>query len=284
MLYKEYDKETLQKLQNIELELLRDFVTLCEKYDIDYFGVGGTAIGAVRHKGIIPWDDDIDIAFTRNNYEKFLEVADKEYGDKYRIVNAETTPGYPLMSTRWCVRGSKFKEECFRNLDLDLGIFLDLYYFDAVPDDEKAMKRQGWRAWFWSKMLILRAIGEPVLYFDGFKAKIVIFGCKIVHALMVLFHVSYKFLYCRAKKSAMKYNGTETKRIGWYFDPSPFLSIVNREDIEPTKYMEFNGIQVKFPGKVEKYLERRYGDYMTVPPEDKRHNHPPYELQFPEES
>ena len=72
MLYREYDEETLKKLQAIELEILKDFNDLCDKYDIDYFGCGGTAIGAVRHGGFIPWDDDIDVGLLRKDYEKFL--------------------------------------------------------------------------------------------------------------------------------------------------------------------------------------------------------------------
>lgn len=283
MLYRQYDAETLQKLQKIELELLHDFTVLCEKHKIDYFGIGGTAIGAVRHEGFIPWDDDIDIGLTRENYEHFLEIADKEYGDKYYIVNAETTPGYPLMTTRWCLKNTKFKEDCFKNLELDMGIFLDIFCFDCVPDDDKAMKRQGWKAWFWSKLLILHSIDTPILYFDGFKAKIVLFLCKIAHVLLVFFHISDQFLYRRAKKCATKYRKADTKRVGYYFEPLPFLSIVNVADIEPTKHMEFNGMKVRFPKRIDKLLERRYGDYMTLPPEDKRHNHPPYELRFPNE-
>ena len=75
MLYKEYEKEALEKLKQIELEILHDFQDLCERHNIEYFAGGGTAIGAVRHKGIIPWDDDIDVNLRRKDYEKFLKYA-----------------------------------------------------------------------------------------------------------------------------------------------------------------------------------------------------------------
>ena len=152
MLYREYDAEVLKKLQSVELEMLKDFDTLCEKYDIDYFGCGGTAIGALRHQGFIPWDDDIDIAFTRENYEKFLSVADKEYPGKYKVLNAETDSNYVLMTTRWVKCGTRFQEECFKDLDCDFGIFLDLYCFENIPDDDKLMKKQAIKAWeIWNK-------------------------------------------------------------------------------------------------------------------------------------
>lgn len=282
MLYREYDTETLERLQSLELEILKDFTDLCEKNSIDYFGVGGTAIGLMRYQGFIPWDDDIDVGLTRENYDKFIKVAQRDYADKYYIVNAETEPAYPLMSTRWCLRGSKFKEECFKNLGVDLGIFLDIYCFDNIPDDEKKMRRQGFWAWFWGKLMILRAIDKPTLYFGGFAAKMVYLASFMIHHLMKLFHISPQFLYRQAKKHATKYQGEATSRVAYCFDPQLYTSIIDRKDIVPTKLYNYNGLQVRFPGRVERYLEKRYGDYMTPPPEDKRHNHPPYELEFPQ--
>lgn len=173
MFYKEYDAETLQELKKMELELLRDFQELCDRHGLEYFAGGGTAIGAVRHQGFIPWDDDIDVNLYRDDYEKFLKYAKEEYSDKYEIMNAETSALYPLMSTRWMKKGTKFKEECFKDLDLDLGVFLDIYCFDNVPDDDKKMRRQGKRVWFLNKLMILKAVKKPVLYFGGWKAQMV---------------------------------------------------------------------------------------------------------------
>ena len=76
---REYDNITLKKLQNVELEILKDFIKLCDKHNIDYFGIAGTGIGAIRHKGFIPWDDDIDIALRRNDYDKFIKVVKEEF-------------------------------------------------------------------------------------------------------------------------------------------------------------------------------------------------------------
>ena len=126
MLYKEYDEKTLHRLQQIELEILRDFDELCTENGLSYFGCGGTAIGAVRHHGMIPWDDDIDVGLLRKDYEKFLRIArQKKWRRKYKVVNAATMENYPLMTTRWCKKGTKFKEDALKNIDGDLGIFLD---------------------------------------------------------------------------------------------------------------------------------------------------------------
>lgn len=196
MLYKEYDEKTLHRLQQIELEILRDFDELCTENGLSYFGCGGTAIGAVRHHGMIPWDDDIDVGLLRKDYEKFLRIArQKKWRRKYKVVNAATMENYPLMTTRWCRKGTKFKEDALKNIDGDLGIFLDIYCFDNIPDNEVLMKIHGWRSWFWGKMLILYWLDEPVLYFGGILGKAVTGTCKVVHKGMRVLHVSPRWLY-----------------------------------------------------------------------------------------
>ena len=81
----EYEESTLKKLQGIQLGILKDFIDVCKKYDLKYFLIFGTAIGAARHKGFIPWDDDIDIGMLRSDYDKFIDIMDKEMGEKYNL-------------------------------------------------------------------------------------------------------------------------------------------------------------------------------------------------------
>ena len=284
MLYREYDEATLKKLQKTELEILKDFDDLCRENGLSYFGGGGTAIGAVRHHGMIPWDDDIDVGLVRKDYEKFLRIAkQKKYSDKYRVINAETMENYPLMSTRWCKKGTKFKEDALKNIDGDLGIFLDIYCFDNIPDNEILMQIHAWRSWVWGKLLILYWLDEPVLYFGGFLGKAITGICKAVHLGMRGLHVSPRWLYRHTKRVTSCYDGKETKRVNYMHDPRPCISIMDRKDIFPVKRVEFSGQEICVPANVEAYLERRFGDYMTLPPEDKRHNHPPYELDFGDE-
>ena len=216
MLYREYDEKTLKKLQKTELEILKDFDELCRENGLSYFGGGGTAIGAVRHKGMIPWDDDIDVGLVRKDYVKFLRIAkQKKWREKYNVINAETMENYPLMSTRWCKKGTKFKEDALKTLDGDLGIFLDVYCFDNIPDNELLMKIHGWRSWFWGKLLILYWLDEPVLYFDGFLGKAVTGICKGVHLGMRGLHISPRWLYRHTKRVTTCYDGKETRRVNY---------------------------------------------------------------------
>ena len=96
MVYKEYDKETLDKLHQVELEILDDFVSVCEKNKLRYFLTGGSMLGAVRHSGFIPWDDDIDIGMPREDYDKFIKLGSEALGDKYTLECFELNDNYHL--------------------------------------------------------------------------------------------------------------------------------------------------------------------------------------------
>ncbi len=281
---KVYDQETLDKIQKVELDMLRDFDAMCEKHGIQYFAVGGTTIGCVRHKGFIPWDDDIDIGMVREDFEKFLRVANTEYGDKYSVLNFESDNTYPLMTTRWVKNGTVFLEESFKHLKCNFGIFLDLYCFDNVSDDDKKMKKQCFWAWFWGKWMILRSVNDPVLYQTGFKAKFIRFCVKIGNFFLRLFHVSPKFFYKKAMKHVLKYKDVDTKRVAYMFDPNPGMSIMAKEDVLPTVKIPYEDTVIGSQKNVEKYIRFRFGDdFMTLPPEEKRHNHVPYKLDFGDE-
>lgn len=284
MLYREYDQETLKKLQKIELGILKDFDALCTKYDLNYFVCGGSLIGTVRHEGFIPWDDDIDVGMPRKDYEKFLKIARKpEYSAKYSILNAETQPDYPLMTTRWCKRGTVFQEESMKNVDAEFGIFLDMFCFDNIPDQTLLMKIQAWRAWFWGKLRILYSVDEPVLYFGGIKAKIVVAVCKFANKVLRALPISPSGIYRHAKRISAAYWKHQTKRVNFLHDPKPYLSTIDRDQLLPTKRMRFEDMMVCVPANPNAYLTQRFGpDYMTLPPEDKRHNHPPYHLDLGE--
>ena len=276
-----YDNETLKKLQKVELEILRDFVDLCDKNDITYFGIAGTGIGAIRHGGFIPWDDDIDVAMPRKDHDKFVRIAEKYYSDKYFVLDGKRFPNYPLLTTRWVMKGTEFTEWPLKDIDCPFGIFLDIYPLDQIPDDEKKFKRQARQAFFWSKLLILRSIPHPTLPVRGFTAKIIQLICGMIHWFLKTFKVSKRWLYNMCYAVSTQYNGRgDTKRIDFLCDTTAYMNIHYIDDIYPLKTIKFEDIELKFPQKIENNLERAYGDFMQLPPEEKRKNHYPYKLKF----
>ena len=279
--FKEYDDFTLKRIQEVELEILKDFMDICDRHGLDYFGIAGTGIGALRHHGFIPWDDDIDVAMPRDDFEKLLPLVEKEMGDKYLIMNAERYPNYPLMTTRITMRGTKFKEEALKNIDAPLGIFLDLYPLDKVSDNPKEARRQARDAWFWSKILILRSIPFPMLGFSGWKAKIIHAICGLAHLVLSILHVPKTWIYKKAYEAETRSNHyTKTKNLDFFCDTTPYMNLYAVKDIYPLRKLPFEDVELNFPHNLHNNLTGMYGDYMQLPPEEKRKNHYPYELEF----
>lgn len=280
---REYDAETLKKVQRAELSIFGDFQKVCEENDLTYFGLAGTGIGALRHGGFIPWDDDIDVGLLRADYEKLIEIFKRDYADKYTVVNGDEFSNYPLMTTRICINGSCFVEEPLKSVKCPLGIFLDVYAFDNAAADAKAFKKQAFGAWFFSKLLILKHIPFPVLPFYGIKKKIAHCVTACVWAFLNIFCISHKWLYKKCKSISCKYNDADTGVYAYFCDTDRFANCFSKEDLFPVRKEKFEDTQMCFPNNLEKSLTNMFGDYMQLPPVEKRKNHFPYKLKFPDE-
>lgn len=275
-----YEPEQLKHLQNLEMDILRDFMRICEENKLTYFGYAGTGIGALRHKGYIPWDDDIDISMPRKDYETFLRLVTEQMGEKYEVLNAETDPNFPLTTTRLVLRGTRFREYAMKDVDCNWGIFLDLYALDNAADGCLAYYWQMWSTWFWSKLLILRSIPHPYLPMHGALAKLVTGICTAVHYVMKWTGVSGKWLYNRTEKASRRYENRKTGRIAYFCDTLPYTNVYAIKDTYPLRYLPFEDVDLPFPKNLEEVLTKMYGDYMTMPPVEKRKTHFPFELDF----
>ena len=282
---KEYDEEVLNHLKSVELEILKDFKKICEKHGLTYFATGGTAIGALRHKGFIPWDDDIDVNMLRSDYEKFMKVAPLEMGDKYIFMDAHTEPKYPLMFGKMVKRGTRFIEDAYQQADYPLGIYIDIFPYDKTPEDAKLRKKWIKRTWNIARIHVLTLIPNPKLP-DGmnpFFKCIANAGCRIVYLLLKLFRVTpdktYK-LYLRWAKSCPE------KDSDLYIDYSYITGerlMIRTKEAFPTFEAPFEDTTVSMVNNYDDFLRPEYGDYMELPPEDKRHNHLASFIDFGEE-
>ncbi len=275
-----YEPEVLKHLQGLEMMILSDFKKICDENNLTYFGFAGTGIGALRHKGYIPWDDDIDISMPRKDYETFMKLVTEQMGDKYEVLNTETDINFPLATTRLVLKGTRFREFSMKDVDCNWGIFLDLYALDNAADGWLAYQLQSWSAWFWGKLLILRSIPRPYLYIHGIPAKLVTGACIITHHAMEMLGVSKEWLYKKREKANRRYENKKTKRIAYFCDPLPYTNTFRKKDIYPLRYLPFEDMELPFPNHLEMLLTKMYGDYMTPPPVEKRKTHFPYELDF----
>jgi lipopolysaccharide cholinephosphotransferase len=282
---KEYDEETLQHLKDVILEIFKDFVKICEKYDLEYFTTGGTAIGALRHNGFIPWDDDIDVNMLREDYNKFMEVAPKEMGDKYIFMDASTQENYPLMFAKMVKRGTRFIEADYEQANYPLGIFIDIFPYDKTPEDPIARKKIIKKTWNIGRWHVLTLIPNPNLpaNMNPVLKKFITAGMYLVHGCLKLFHVTSKKTY----KKYLKYaTNCPEKDSDLYIDYSYITGenlMVRKSDAWPLIDVPFEDTTVKMVKNYDEFLRKEYGDYMELPPEDQRHNHLASYIDFGEE-
>lgn len=278
--YKEYTDEQLKRIHQIQLNMVKDIDCICRKYNINYFAVSGTALGAVRHKGYIPWDDDIDIAMLRNDFMKFIEVSEKEFGNKYTLFSPESKNKYynfvPIVSlnnTRLIVPLSK---DVF-----DTGIFIDIFIYENIPDDPKKAKKHIQRCYFWRNIYVMGRANFELLY-DGatLLQKTKYFVAKIVRFLMNILDKDGIKVRKKYLNLVYKYHD-KTQTFTVLGDPYANDVIMKKNEILPITYLKFEDFDMPMMANYLLNLERKFGkNYMVIPPVEKRVNHCPYILEF----
>lgn len=276
-----YTDEELKKIQNLELDCLKAIISVCETINVEYFLIGGTTLGAVRHGGFIPWDDDIDIGMTRKNYNKFLLDADKYLPSKYHLQTPKKSEKCPYFYSKVRIDGTEFVEYCNHKVDMHQGVYVDIFPFDEVPDDEVENTKQFNNIQQLMRRFSLRQspdIGlEAVTMKDKLKANI----RKIIHFLCKW--QSYNKLIVKLENEFTKYNGTGQSSVACLNFPVRKTEYIKLDDLYPLRDCKFESIVAKIPNNYDGYLKTHYGNYMQLPPENKRFGHKPYKVLLGEE-
>ena len=282
---KEYEPEVLEKLHKVQLKMLEDFINSCEKHNLTYFMVYGTAIGAIRHQGFIPWDDDIDVGMLRKDYDKFLTIFPQEMGKKYNLLTPKIDGRYACTVTHIQKKGTKFISEMSKDLKCEQGIFMDIFPFDNVAKGKKQQLRQMRMTYFWGKLLFLSRTGNPIIPLKGMSKVVAGFACKIIHRMLKLFRISSGFIYRKYVEAATQYNDSDM--CGEYITSFEYAGClkdkIKAKDLFPLKAVPFEYLMVKIPQNNHEFLKKVYGDYMKLPPENERVNHMPLVIDFGEE-
>ncbi len=276
-----YDDATLEHLHDCEMEILNDFITVCNELGVQYFALAGTVLGAVRHQDFIPWDDDIDVALPAKDLARVLEVFERDWSDKYLVMDTERYIDYPLASVRLMLKGTEFRETPLKDIPVDLGIFLDLYGLDNVADDEAAYKKQAWDAWFWSHVRILLSIPNPVIIQHGLGGVVRKAASKVVGALFRASGMSKEKAFAKEQEARRRYENVETKRFAYLCDTDRFSTTFEKDKMLPPVNLPFRGGEIAVPATYLEHLEAMYGPtYMELPPVEHRKNHYPEKLDF----
>lgn len=277
MEFKPYeDQEELKTVQRVSTKILAEFDRVCRELNIPYAVYAGTALGAVRHKGFIPWDDDVDVVVPRREYQRFLARASDVMGPEYLINSGYTEPTFPFSWAHFGLKGTLFIPDYDPKGTYRQPLSIDVFPLDKVPDDERLFDAQIRRAWFWSRLKAIRSTPSPELAFEGVMKTIVNAICVIGHWGMRLLRVSPVFLQKKSDQARCKYEKVTTQRIADLSGADPRSWTMTYEDIFPAVDAPFEDITVKLPRNYDKVLTNGYGNYMQLPPVAERRNHHPY--------
>ena len=255
----ELTKEQLKRLKECERDMLAAFVAVCDKYKIKYTLQGGTLLGAVRHQGFIPWDDDVDVSLPRDEYERFISLAQSELPSYYFLQTKDTDKEYPNNFAKIRDSRTTFIETSARNLNINHGAYIDIFPIDYYPDGFKAKLFE-----LKKKLLTWRINTAFYMPHMSFKSKIAtVISC-------ILYPSRRKAIEKREKLfSAVQPSERIVNNSGAWLEKE----IIPRQWCEETMDMTFEGIKVKGSAKYDEGLTFVYGDYMQLPPEKDRKGH-----------
>jgi lipopolysaccharide cholinephosphotransferase len=251
-----------EELKTIQLSILDKFVEYCKKNKLTYFLGYGTLLGAVRHNGFIPWDDDIDIIMPRPDYDRFI-VNFKN--DKLEVLHHTLNKEYPYTFAKVCDTSTILNEQ----MDLkfkELGINIDIFPIDGISNDLREQKKKVKLIKRYKNILNIKNISiskNRVLY-----KNIILFFGKVL-----LKSVSYQDIIQKIETEAVEKNYLTSEFIGcmvWNYDCK---EVMKKEIFVNSCKLEFEGKLYNAPHNYDNYLKNLYGDYMVLPPVEERVSH-----------
>ena len=260
-----------RKTQKLLLYIADEVIRICEKHNISYVIIAGTLLGSVRHKGFIPWDDDFDIGMTRSEYERFLEVCPKELDpDVFFLQTSETEKNFAYCLAKVQLLGTEVVEDFSLGVDIHHGLFVDIFPYDVLPKEGLHRKIYLFRNQLLKTMLWIKC-GY------GVKDHSERLGYKILKLIGKF--VSIESLKNRRYRLLTKYSDKAAEDsdcfTGDYLD-----ELVKQTWLIQKAPFEFEGRTYQGIKDADGYLSDLYGDYMQLPPEEKRVTHTSCEIDY----
>lgn len=258
------DKNTLLKLHESLLEILVEIDRICKNNNIRYFLDSGTALGAIRHHGFIPWDDDIDIGMLRDDYEKFLSIAPMQLDKKFFLQTRATDKEYNKLHAKVRKNNTTFIENAYDNPNMHCGIFIDVFPFDRIP-----LSCSSFFIWLnqtFQRMFVYKYIedGEPRTKFKMWLSGLIL-GKNPERRFDTICNLFNK----TSAKGLISYN---------YFFREHY--VFDYCDFEELTKVDFEGKEFYIMNGYHNYLKQMYGDYMQLPPAEKQIIHDVKKLQL----
>lgn len=261
--------QILRELQLTELEILKKVHEVCEQNGITYYFVGGTLLGAMRHKGFIPWDDDLDIAMPRHDYNRFLALCqDGALGEKYYLQHTVTDPEYWLPFAKVRKNNTLFDEDSYKNIETHKGIFIDIFPLDYCKKNSgiifnlraKTIKKI-------SYIIQMRKLSRPTV------GPITSLLFQITKPLTIKQLSEFHDYLCSRFD-----NGSYLINYGSNYKYQKQTMV--RDIYEPAVKVEFEDAEFYAPNQPIRYLESLFKNWKQLPPEEERRNHNPSIIIF----
>lgn len=272
----ELNDEQLKLLQKTVLSIADDIIGICEENSINYHLTGGTALGAVRHNGFIPWDDDLDIDVARKDYKKLINLIKEEYGEKYYIHNPQNKDGFSLPATQIRLKNTIVRG-CNDANEKECGAYIDIAIMENTFDNRILRKIHGnvslalgfivsCRKFAKNRKYLLSLVENNKEATKIFKTKIVI-GSVFSFFTLRRWTIIYDSWNKICKNENTEYVTVPTGRKHFWGE------LYKRKDFYEFTKHEFEGRNWKIPKEYDKYLTHMYGDYMKLPSIDQREKH-----------
>ena len=255
----EVDPADVRKIQLMVLNLMLEFERICKKHGLRYYLAGGTILGGIRHKGFIPWDDDMDITMPRPDYEKFLKIAQKELPENMKL-DKDCVP--------FCHNRIEYADTRFDTMWRNGGIFLDILALDGSPDDERLRRRHEHKTKFWRFWMLERV--RPIPPMSASRDVQMIILKRVIARMMPRW-----FLKWRWHSWAARYDCDKVQ--SWVCLPASIYTY--EQERFPKEFwgepvmMEFEGYDMPTMQHWEDYLICHFGNYMKMPPLTLRKSH-----------
>lgn len=262
------DKETLRKVQLVQLEIAKEIKRVCDDNNIAYFLDSGSLLGAVRHKGFIPWDDDMDLGMMRDDYERFLKIAPNALGKDFELIDWKREPEYPHAFAKVMRKKTVFLEEAVGRQKKN-GFFVDIFPYDNVCPDKKQFDRYRKKMMFYRGIIRAKCHLRTWRSHNHFYFKI---WLKNIPLRILSVFCSKRKLIDKYETVATIYNGKPCKKVylagggnylGWQIPKECFMKLIE---------LPFEDDVFSVPKGYDTYLKTAYGDYMKFPPESEREN------------
>ena len=259
---------SLEEVRKVQIELLDVVMDFCNRNGINCWLNGGTLIGAARHKGYIPWDDDIDLGMLRPDYDKFMAMFNS-YNPRYEFHCIENDPDFDQAFGKVLDNNTVLYEP--DESGVKLAINIDIFPMDNAPDDDRKMEEMFRKRISFQRGSGIRRKGIFAPAKGNVLRRLCVYIYRFLWMSVMLFPPKSYFLK-KIVENAKRYNNEDTKRVGDFVGGNPEVknAVLQRELLSETTQLEFEGKKYNVPVGYKEWLTNLYGDYMQLPPPEKR--------------